>query len=86
MDKVRGILRELLGKEIVLYPTADGVDRFLTAEITGVYAGLLRLALGKNKGGGGHPLPDLFRPTIRVPLRSNRGASEKFDATNEWLA
>jgi len=35
---------------------ADGAARYLTAEVTGDYAGLLRLATGQNKGGGGHPL------------------------------
>jgi hypothetical protein len=54
VDRARGILRELLGKEILLHPTADGVDRYLTAEISGHYEGLLRLATGKNKFGGGH--------------------------------
>ena len=31
-----------------------------------------------NDGGGGHPLPDLFCPTIRVPLRATKvGAGER---------
>ncbi len=53
VDKARSILRELMGQQIILHPTADGVERYLTAEITGDYAGLLRLASGKNKFGGG---------------------------------
>ena len=35
----RGILRVFLGKEILLHPTADGVERYLTAEVTGDYEG-----------------------------------------------
>ncbi|HEX7766496.1 MAG TPA: recombinase family protein, partial [Nitrospira sp.] len=53
VDKARGILRVLMGQEIVLHPTADGIDRYLTAEVSGDYAGLLRLVTGKNKFGGG---------------------------------
>lgn len=53
VDKARGLLRVLLGKEITLHPTSDGVERYLTAEVSGDYTGLLRLMVGKNKGGGG---------------------------------
>ena len=31
-----------------------GPERYLTAEVSGNYAGLLRLAMGTNKDGGGH--------------------------------
>ena len=30
----------MLGAQIVLHPTANGVDRYLTAEVSGDYAGL----------------------------------------------
>lgn len=54
IDKTRGILRDLMGGQIVLHPTAaEGVDRYLTAEVSGDYAGLYRLVTGKNKFGGG---------------------------------
>ena len=53
VDKARDVLRVLVGGEIVLHPTADGAARYLTAEVTGDYAGLLRLATSKNKAGGG---------------------------------
>jgi predicted transcriptional regulator len=33
VDRVRGLLRVLFGKEIVLHPTADGTARYLTAEV-----------------------------------------------------
>ena len=46
VDKARGILRDLVGPTIPLYPTADGATRFLTAELAGDYAGLVRLACG----------------------------------------
>ena len=29
-------------------------------------------SLAANENGGGHPIPDLFCPTIRVPLRAAR--------------
>jgi hypothetical protein len=33
-DKARGLLRMLLGTAIVLHPMADGLDRYLTAEVS----------------------------------------------------
>lgn len=46
VDKARGMLRELVGGRILLYPAADRADRYLVAELTGDYAGLLRLVCG----------------------------------------
>jgi hypothetical protein len=46
VDKARGMLRELVGGRILLYPAADRADRYLMAELTGDYAGLLRLVCG----------------------------------------
>ncbi len=43
VDKARGILHTLVGGQIVLYPTADGAERYLMAEVGGDYAGLVRL-------------------------------------------
>ena len=43
VDKARDLLRVLLGSVITLHPTANGAERYLTAEISGDYAGLLRL-------------------------------------------
>jgi hypothetical protein len=34
---------------ITLHPTANGTERYLTAEISGDYAGLFKLVTGKNK-------------------------------------
>lgn len=53
VDRARGLLKVLLGKQIILHPCSDGDERYLTAEVTGDYAGLLRLATGQNKFGGG---------------------------------
>lgn len=53
VDRARGLLRVLLGKEITLHPCSDGQGRYLDAEVAGDYAGLLRLAVGQNKFGGG---------------------------------
>ena len=45
------------GREHLLHPTADGTERFLTAEVSGDYAGLFKSVsngnLSKNKFGGG---------------------------------
>ena len=49
MDEAR---ETLLGREIVLHPSADGVERFLTAELSGDYAGVVRLVMVNNRGGG----------------------------------
>jgi hypothetical protein len=40
VDKARGILKDLLGEEIVLHPMADEVEGYLTAEIAGDYSGV----------------------------------------------
>ena len=53
VDKAREALRRLLSAEIALHPCSDGEERYLTAEVTGNYGGLYRLAVAKNNGGGG---------------------------------
>ena len=53
VDRARGLLRVLLGHAIILHPCADGQGRYLEAEVSGDYAGLLRLAVGHYKSGGG---------------------------------
>jgi hypothetical protein len=45
-DKARGILRELVGGQIQLHAASDGAERYLTAELTGDYSGLVGLVLG----------------------------------------
>jgi hypothetical protein len=50
VDKARSILKTLLGPEILLHPSSNGEERFLTAEMSGSYAGLMRLTIDKNKG------------------------------------
>ena len=47
VDRARGLLRVMVGEEITLHPCSDGEGRFLTAELSGDYAGLLRLVTGK---------------------------------------
>ena len=42
----RGLLKDLVGGSILLHPTDDKDARYLTAELAGDYAGLLRLAAG----------------------------------------
>ena len=46
VDKSRGMLRELVGGRILHYPKSDGTERYLMAELTGDYAGLVRLVCG----------------------------------------
>ena len=48
VNKARSILKELVGQRITLHPSADGRERFLTAELAGDYAGLIRLVGGKS--------------------------------------
>ena len=47
VDKACGMLRELVGGRILLYPAADGADRCLMAELSGDYAGPVRQACGQ---------------------------------------
>lgn len=77
VDKARGILRELVGGQILLHATADGAERFLTAELSGDYSGLVRLvaspkillvAVNRNKF--------CFGQKLRVPLRATQVASK----------
>jgi site-specific DNA recombinase len=46
VDKARGIIKTLVGGSIRLHPTTDETGRYLTAELSGDYAGLVRLAVG----------------------------------------
>ena len=46
VDKARGMLKELVGGQILLHPTSNGTERYLTAELSGDYAGLVRLVCG----------------------------------------
>ena len=46
VDKARGILMRLVGGEIVLHPSADQGERYLTAELSGDYSGLVGLIDG----------------------------------------
>ena len=54
VDKARGILRELMESGDCAAPNVGRLERYLTAEVSGDYAGLLRLGAGTNKFGGGH--------------------------------
>ena len=68
MHAARETLQTLLGREIVLHPSADGVERFLTAELSGDYAGVVRLAMLNNRGGG-HPLLPSLNDGLRFQLQ-----------------
>jgi hypothetical protein len=64
VGKAREVLKSLLGAPITLHPCADGAERYLMAEVSGNYEGLLRLTLGKNKAGGGQPLHPSLIPAL----------------------
>lgn len=57
VEKARGALKELLAESIKLHPCSSGQERYLTAEITGNYVGLMQMAGMQNKGGGGQAFP-----------------------------
>jgi len=59
------VLKSLLGATITLHSCANGTERYLTAEDTGNYAGLMPLTMGKNNGGGGQA----FLPSLTEALR-----------------
>ena len=46
VDKARGQIKQLVGA-VTLHPRKEGGDRYLTAELTGDYEGLLRLVVPK---------------------------------------
>jgi len=57
----------------VLHPTADGKDRYLTAEVSGDYAGLLKLVSARNplqnKSGGGEGNQPSLTPLLRFEIQ-----------------
>ena len=65
MDAVARVVRE---RDCAL-PCSDGVGRFLTAEISGDNAGLLRLVMGQNKLGGGQPIQPSLVPLLRFEIQ-----------------
>jgi len=88
VPQTRQILRKLIPDEIV--DGKRGPGRIVCTRIDdergkgysflaqGSYSRLLGSGLAVvTNGGGGHPLPALFCPTLRVPLRLNREASGK---------
>jgi hypothetical protein len=62
---VRETLKSLLGRQIVLHPSLNGMERFLTAELS---AGVVRLAKSNDRGGG--------HPATCFVLPDNTGCSE----------
>jgi hypothetical protein len=71
-------IRELVGRSIKLHPASDGADRFLTAELSGDYTGLMKLACGPNiLLNPDHRNVYYFTPTIRVPLRATQAEATR---------
>lgn len=69
VDKARDLLRVLLGSTITLHPTANGAECYLTAEISGDYAGLLRLVTGQNNVGGGEGIQPSLTPMLGFKIQ-----------------
>ncbi len=69
VDKARDVLKSLLGATITLHPCADGEVRYLSAEVMGDYEGLLRLATGQNKFGGGHPIQPSLTDALFIDIQ-----------------
>ncbi len=73
--QARQMLRKLLDGRIRCTPFEEDGVRGYRYQATGTYGRLFAAGLiAVNDGGGGHPLPDLFTPTIRVPLRQSNPA------------
>jgi hypothetical protein len=69
VDKARGILRELMGEQIVLHPTADGTEPYLTAvRSPGSMPACLGVT-GKNKFGGGEGTQPSLTPLLRFEIQ-----------------
>lgn len=69
VNRARELLRTLLGNEIVLHPAADGLERYLMAEVSGDYVGLLQLTLAQNKVSGGHPIQPSLTKALRFEIQ-----------------
>jgi hypothetical protein len=81
VTQTRQVLRNLLREDgrivngrrcpgrIICTPFDDARGRGYALTAQASYAGLLSEKVLVNDGGGGQARPDLFRPTIRVPLR-----------------
>lgn len=61
---LRETLQVLLAREIILHPSADGAERFLTTEVSGDYSGILRLCSVNKGGGAGDPTVVGFSPPL----------------------
>jgi len=57
-----------MGEQIILHPTADGTERYLTAAVAGGYAGLFRLDR-QNKFGGGEATQPSLAHLLRFEIR-----------------
>jgi hypothetical protein len=64
----RQMLRKLLDGHIMCEPIVEGGKPGYRFMATGTFDRLLTGIRVGNDGGGGHPQPALFHPTIRVPL------------------
>lgn len=78
VPQARQMLRKLLDGNIMCEPIVVNGRLGYRFTATGTFDRLLTgVRLAANESGGGHPLPALFCPTIRVALRSSREALGK---------
>ena len=80
VPQARQMLRKLLDGHILCEPIVEGGKAGYRFTATGTFDRLLTGFKVINDGGGGHPQPDLFCPTIRVPLRTPRNEGQKKDS------
>lgn len=76
----RQMLRKLLDGYILCGPIMEGGRAGYRFTATGTFDRLLTGFKVVNENGGGHPLPDLFRPTIRVSLRVPQAEAKRANA------
>ena len=73
VGEARNILKTTLSGSLTLQPVELEGKAGYRFYGTGNYGSLLAYSQVSNDGGGGHPQPALFYPTIRVPLRATKG-------------
>ena len=68
--QARQILKTLLEEPLVCEPFQEGGQSGYRFSGIANYGRFLPTGTFTNHGGGGHPQPDLFVPSVRVPLRT----------------
>jgi hypothetical protein len=77
------MLRKLLDGHIMCEPIMESGKAGYRFTATGTFDRLLTGFKVINDGGGGHPQPDLFSPTIRVQLKATQAESKRPNAKKQ---